>query len=289
MAAAEPEVLWHLQLEPMYMGVLGNDETVAATGSFVPGVFSRVGIEGDYDEDLAIRGELQRTLGNGWGFGVNGFWFAPEGTENAASNDPNVFFATKQGATLAQGGPATLNVKSELDVWSVDLYVMRTLVDNPNNNVHVLLGAKIAELEDHLTLRGDGSMGSSTVMAESDTNTMVGPFVGIAGDVLFGPHRIEGLLTQSALVGEAKYSSHQEIFGLFPFVDSFRGEKDTVVPMSEMRIKYLYDVSDNVSLGAGGYVGVWWDAPVAPITSFADTREATLTFLGAQLSAQMRW
>jgi hypothetical protein len=33
---------------------------------------------------------------------------------------------------------------------------------------------------------------------------MVGPFVGIIGDVRFGPHRIEGLLTQGALDGEAK-------------------------------------------------------------------------------------
>lgn len=316
-ATAAPINGWSLQVDPMYMEVFGNDiHAVDITGTTFgpPEQSSTEGVDLEMDGDFAIRGEI-RYMANQWGFGANGFWFNPDGDIDrvvtlGAFDEVDLTFPQDLlgGATLPlDGDQAVLRGDNDLEVWSADFYGIRTLAEKPASNIHMLAGLKIGGLE--TDFRGRGELGTTaagvftvtdraTSDAWSDTNTLVGPLIGVAADATYGRHRVKGLLQQSMLFGDVDLS-HRLVtdFGADGVTDEvaiFRKTEDVGIPVTELQVKYLYDVTPDVSLGFGGFGSVWWDAPVAPGTDlsasiFGQAHEETLVFLGAMGSIEARW
>jgi hypothetical protein len=93
----------------------------------------------------------------------------------------------------------------------------------------------------------------------------VGPTLGIAGDRRVDKHRLSGLFQQSMLYGQAELT-RSTVPGagteeLRSGVQSYIERRDVNVSVSELGIKYLYELSDNVAFGMGAMASVWWETP----------------------------
>jgi hypothetical protein len=71
-----------------------------------------------------------------------------------------------------------------------------------------------------------------------------------------------------------------------------------LIPITELKLKYLYDVTANLSLGVGVFASVWVDTPVPLVTptgfffaptSFSEPPEDTLGFLGGMTALNYRF
>ncbi|MDI6729915.1 MAG: hypothetical protein QMD44_13465, partial [Thermodesulfovibrionales bacterium] len=51
--------------------------------------------------------------------------------------------------------------------------------------------------------------------------------------------------------------------GKFPY-----SKKETyALPVTEAKLKFLYEFIKNISVGIGGFASIWWNAPLAPACS----------------------
>jgi hypothetical protein len=173
----------------------------------------------------------------------------------------------------------------------------------------MLAGLKIAGIDDEFSERAqEGTVAGgiftptriSTSRASSDSGTLVGPLVGVAGDASYDRHRVKGLLQQSMLFGEADADRRTEndnnangVLNAGDFVTTTTNSHDVGVPITEVGVKYLYDVTENIALGLGGFASVWWDAPTAPGVDDSlhgnDLNEQTLVFLGGMGTVEARF
>lgn len=310
--SAAPQDGWSIQIEPMYMGVFGNDENVASLfrseGAFGPGPIrdSTKTEELDFDEDFALRGEFQ-FLRNQWGIGVSAFWFdtdgdtsstADTGTSDGIQVDTFLSFLF----TTFPDGRLTLRTDSDLEVWSTDLYGIRTLAEKPDSHINMLFGLKLGDLENKTKNKlaegrviggtfNTGSTGREDY--DTDTDTLFGPLIGITGEARYGKHRFKGLFTQAFLFGDVdrkyRFNFDNNADGTIDEISTFDSDENIVIPVSELRIKYLYDLTDNVSLGIGTYVSAWWDAPVNPGVDTKAKNENNLVFLGGMATLDWRF
>lgn len=155
--------------------------------------------------------------------------------------------------------------------------------------------------------------GSATNSAKA--NFLVGPSFGLQGLGKFGNHRLEGFVSQSFLIGNVNHStssasltSNQIKTNYYyggtnysytynnNYINTYNNnnyrnlsDSDTVViPVTEFKIKYLYDITDNLSLGAGFFGSVWVDTPM--ISSGSNNRPTkTLFFYGGLASINFRY
>jgi hypothetical protein len=167
---------------------------------------------------------------------------------------------------------------------------------------------KIAGLDDEFSERAQqGTVAGGvftpnrviTSLSSADTDTLVGPLVGVSGDASFDQHRVKGLLQQSMLFGEADRTSRTEVdtapLGTVNQVLTFDSSHDVGVPVTEVGVKYLYDVTENIALGLGGFASVWWDVPTAgggtvPVDGLqTSSPEETLVFLGGMGTVEARF
>jgi len=311
---AAPVTGWSVQLDPMFMAVFGNDIGVAAVTRISPTQTSTEGVDMEMDPDFAIRGEVQY-MAHRWGFGASGFWFNPNGeVENTQDlGGSNVLSIASSNLVLnaAPGGPNRLrySANSELNVWSADFYGIRTLAETEESHVQMLFGVKIGDLSGEFSERGEqgtfaGGVFTPTAIhtnrANSNWDILVGPLVGVSGDARYDKHRLKGFLQQSLLLGEAAVSRREandtNADGVVDTTDTFDSTNNCGVPVTEFGFKYLYDVTENVALGLGGYASVWWDAPTAPGADFSASgfagnslNEQTLVFIGGSASVDVKF
>ena len=130
----------------------------------------------------------------------------------------------------------------------------------------------------------------------------MGPSVGVQGLGKYGNHRLEGFLSQSVLIGNVDYNtiaSRQYSYSYpsyyYPYTSSniyntnLSDSETIAIPVTEMKIKYLYDVTENLSLGLGFFGSLWVDTPTIPAAQFNDRQYKTLFFYGGLASINLRY
>ncbi|MBW2446389.1 MAG: hypothetical protein JRG83_10720 [Deltaproteobacteria bacterium] len=139
------------------------------------------------------------------------------------------------------------------------------------------------------------------------STALAGPYVAFSGDGQFGDFRVDALVSQAVLFGDVDYrvrtqSQFSTSTGFQPphISDTYsdrpldRKSRKAEVPVTELRLKVAYDVTDYLSIGAGGYAGVWWDVERPGLLTpgdgaNGDLDEETLVFLGIMATVDLRF
>jgi hypothetical protein len=199
--------------------------------------------------------------------------------------------------------PMDFEASGRLRTFSLDLFATNTLAGSGDNGIDLILGAKVAKVETNqaqgfqeraftFNFFGTGRHFNNNVSLNSVADadfTGVGPMVGFLGKTKWRRLRLEASTTESVVYGGTDQS------GLFTDVDNitiaqgpngpflpctpglllagcasvrsditFSTSEKTLVPVTEMRLKFLVDVSSSVSVGASGFGSFWSSTPVPP-------------------------
>ena len=311
----------------MWMDVYGADEhlgdiaTWRAERNVVTDTYTYEGtydpINLDMDSGLTLRGELTR-MEEQWGFGMSGWRFGTDDSKSGRVTSlgrvtPDIFSRTAvrmwdhtiepvTNELEASGlSPVDFWTENELDVWTTDIFGIRTLAEKPESYINFTFGLKLGSLDidqklgqkqhafvyDHPDL-DPGFHWDNRITLESksraDYGFMTGPAIGFQGKASLGKVRFEGFINQSVLFGEVDYSGlWTDINDIWvvtgpeggPFervrrVDyrdgsfPFSKSENVALPVTELKLKVAYDVRDDISIGVGGFCSIWWDAPLAP-------------------------
>ena len=137
-----------------------------------------------------------------------------------------------------------------------------------------------------------------------NSNFLVGPSIGFNGSGKYGNNRLEGMINQSVLIGNfsrknslvSQYWYSYSSFPInypssysYPSVSSFSDSETVAIPVTEMKIKYLYDVTENLSLGLGFFASLWVDTPTPPAVQATGQQYKTLVFYGGLGSINLRY
>jgi hypothetical protein len=292
----------------------------------------------DMEGDFTLRGQIEFAPSQ-WGVGLSGWWFDNDDSVgrdlNSGPTPPALPFPPPPTSTTTStsviyssnnfflvappsdsGSVLRTSAKGELEVWNVDVYGIRRLVEGQNIHVNITFGAKLGTIDKELsesatqtpaTTVFDGRVTSSfngRVTSSADTDVLAGPSIGIQAYARHGRHRFEGLLSQSVLIGDVdrEVVSETESFSSFSGFStsraSFSDSETELIPITELKLKYLYDVTANLSLGVGVFASVWVDTPVPSVTptgfffaptSFSEPPEDTLGFLGGMAALNYRF
>lgn len=296
---------WTLQLEPMYMEVYGHDQHVLTIhqvdlGS-TPQMDAKTAVTLDTDSGPAYRAEFQRAWGQ-WGLGVDFFWFTTsQGTADLTASgggplSPARFEIADQSYTST--GPSEVLFyrvleDTDLAVWTVDLYGLRTLAEKPESAIELQFGLRFGDFDnDYRAVVGIQDVAGTRVDASSNYDLMMGLVLGLTGEAHRGNQRIKGYIGQSVLFGSVELISLSRDFsGSFSetpaFVDEeiLRAQRDVAIPITELRLKWTYHLGDHVAVGLGAASSAWWDVAVPPgVIPIADGDEAlhenTIVFFG---------
>lgn len=312
-AAAAPAAAgdWTLNLVPLQMEISGHDPHVLT--------LHRLDVAGAVDDKRAValetdggpayRVEFQYHR-EAWSWGVDFFWFNTQQkvadlAVAAAGPGAPVEFEVADRTFTSTGPGETLfyRVLEDTDVaaWTVDFYALRTLAETDRSAVRLQLGVRNADFDnDYRAIVGvEGSRGLR-FDASSNYGRLVGPVVGLLGEVRAGRHRFEGYLGQSLIMGDAELTSFRREF-VGPFSDTdltvvgtevLRRDEEVAIPISEARLRWSFDVTRWLALGLGADTAVWWDVPVppgvAPIPGGDELlNENTLVFFGLAATAKL--
>ncbi len=285
-AAQARQGTWTVELDPIYMQAYGHDQHVLTIHEIdrhaTPQVDRKTAVSLDTDDSFAYRGEFQYARGQ-WRWGVDFLWFVTtqnaEGRTAAAGGGVDEVAFEVADRTFTSSNPSqrlfySLLEDTDLELWNLDLYGMRTLAETPGSAFRLQLGLRLGDFDnDYHAVVGIQDVAGARLDASSNYELMMGPLVGLAGDLHFGRSSLEGYLGQSVLFGTAEKltSSSREFAGPFgptpPFFaeEGIRREgRDVAIPISDLRIKWSYQISKRISLGAGAISSVWWDVPVPP-------------------------
>ena len=300
---------WSFDLQGIFMDAYGHDQHVLTVRELDPGsappLESATAVKLDTQSGLAYRGELQYRDGP-WGFGLDFFWFStsqdvPDRTTAAAGPLSPVAFEIADQA-FGSTGPGQvlfydLLEDTDLAVWTVDLYALRTLAESPASALRLQLGLRIADFDnDYRAVVGLVDVRGTRLDASSNYGMMLGPIVGLAGEIDVGKSTFEAYLGQSVLLGSAELSSmSRQFFGPFGETPAFfaqelfRADEDVAIPVSEVRLAWRYQATRHLSFGVGADASAWLDVPVPPgvIPGFRGDRvlhENTIVFYGLGLA-----
>ena len=273
-----------------------------------------------------FRGQLEY-MPEDWGAGISGWWFDTSGSLSQNYPSPptsgfnsieyrsNALSQSIQGST--SGSVLKTSANSTLGVWNLDAYGMTALGKFDSSRINMTFGVKFGGLTNNsaetynatpatnvssYSTYTTSSAGIGTTSANA--NFLVGPAIGFQGMGKSGNHRLEGFLNQSVLIGNVsrKNSSLEQIsyqFSLktpyysynsqysFPYSTQFSNSETVAIPVTEMKIKYLYDVTENLSLGLGMFASVWVNTPTYSATQNNNTK--TLVFYGGLASVGLKY
>jgi hypothetical protein len=313
-AARAEDGEWSLLLEPMYLEAYGNDQHVLTiheiNAGSAPPVTGKTPVALETESGLAYRFELQYTRKN-WGVGLDFFWFdASQGRPSrtvaaGAPIDEIVFETSNRSFTSDEPNEALFfRVLEDTDIatWTVDLYAIKSLVETSSGGLQLQFGLRNADFDnDYHSAVGIENVAGSLFDASSNYGRMIGPLVGLIGDVHFGKHSIRGYFGQSVVLGSAELLVNMTSDFVGPFSDAptivseefFGKDEDVVIPITEFRINWLYPISRRVSLGVSANTSVWWDLPVPPgvMPSGGGDQvfhENTLVYFGLALAVKLR-
>ncbi len=216
------------------------------------------------------------------------------------------------------GSVLKTSANSTLSVWSLDAYGMTSLGNFESSRINMTFGVKFGGLTNSSSetynatpatnvsygYYTDTTSSSGIGTTSANANFLVGPAIGFQGMGKFGNHRLEGFLNQSVLIGNVsrksaslyqvsdQYSSNYAYYSYsyqysYPYSAQFSNSETKAIPVTEMKIKYMYDVTENLSLGLGVFASVWVDAPTYSATQSNDTK--TLVFYGGLASVGLKY
>lgn len=208
---------------------------------------------------------------------------------------PRYVFSTPAGRSIAIARDALTRV------WSSDLTAHRTLLHDERGQLQVVAGLKLGGYEEGagaapLSAGGfESSLANTALLPAMGSGTLVGPTLGIAGDRQMDRHRFTGVFQQSVLYGQAELTR-----GLVPGtgteelrsgVESFIERRDVNVPVSELGVKYVYELTEGVAFGMGAMASVWWDAPGSRLDGHGRVvpGDDTLIYLGGMGTLEMQF
>jgi len=269
---------WILRAEPRYVEVYGHDQHAltlrSRDTSAVPAVESASGIDVENPPSPNLAVSIQRMEeGSGWGFDLFYFGVTADGinrTDAGSATVEVVYEASDQ--VYSSTAPTdvvyyTLRGDNRLEMWTGDLYYLRTL----SPGLDLQLGIRFGDFDNdyHAVIGVQGSQGTF-LDAVSNYPRMMGPLVGLSGTLAQGRHRIEGYLGQSVIVGRASlnYTAlHFTGTPSSPTIDDQRRFSDFVqvaIPISELRLRYSFQLTGHLGLGIGLGTSAWWDVPTPP-------------------------
>ncbi len=311
--AAETE--WSLLLEPMYMDAFGNDQHVLTVDEIdldsTPALSTRNPVALDNEAGIGYRFELRYVRWD-WTLGLDFFWFSasqgrPSRTAAAPAAGPIdeiVFEAADRTVTSDDPGETLLfEVLEDTDIaaWTVDLYAMKPLVETADSGLQLQLGLRNADFDnDYHAVLAIQNVSGSLFDASSNYGRMIGPLIGLAGQVQLGQSALRGYIGQSVVFGSAALNHMTRDFigpvSMTPTVvaqETFGKDQDVAIPITEFRVNWLYPVSQRVSVGLSANTSVWWDVPVPPGVipiSQGDQvfHENTILYFGLALAVKLR-
>ena len=308
---------WTLSLQPLYLTISGHDPHVLTVHEIdrggAPPQSEKRAVLLETENGPAYRGEIEYDTGR-WAWGLDFFWFSA--TQNApvlssaagGAVDELVFEVADRSFTSTGPGQVLFYRRLEdtdVALWTADLRATRTLAETANTSVGLTLGLRVGDFDnDYRAVVGVEGEGGRRLDASSNYGRMTGPLVGLTGAVTFGRNTIEGHLAQSALFGEVELTNRAREFAgapaeaeegfAFTGVEIFRADQDVTVPITEARIRWTYQATEHLALGAGIDTAAWWDVPVPPGVAPTDDgletlHENTLVFAGALAIVEWRF
>jgi hypothetical protein len=304
---------WTLLLEPMYMDAFGHDRPVLsvreldldampATDTLTPVALDT---EGTFTNRFTLR--YSRATWEDWTLGLDLIFFgASQGRPSraaaaAGSVDEVVFEMTDRSFVSSDPGEtAFFEVlgDTDLEVWTQDVYGIKTLAGTPERRLRLLLGLRNADFDnDYHGIAGIDGVNGSLVDASSNYDRMLGPLVGLIGDIELGNSTLTAYLGQSVVFGSADLGRVVSDFVGPPSdsptldaVNSFERTQDVSIPITELRLTWLHPVGRRLSLGVTANVSVWSDVPVPPAIVPGATAgsfdESTIVFSGIGAALQ---
>ena len=306
------ESRWSLRLEPMVVAAHGHDQHVLTVHEIdldPPTRDTATAVTLDTESGLAYRFEVRYDRGE-WGLGLDFFWFdttqgRPSRRASAGGTgglEEVVFEAADRAYSSAGPGEVLFfNVLEDTDIatWTVDLYGTKGLIEG-SRSLELQFGLRNADFDNdyHAAVGIDGVAGS-LIDASSNYGRMMGPLIGLSGEVPLGKSTLRVHLGQSVVLGSAELSRTIADFD-GPLVDppsilaeeSFHDDQDVAIPITELRIGWLYPVTRRISLGAAANVSTWWDVPVPPgVVPFAGDKfhENTISYVGVGVAAKFEF
>ena len=189
--------------------------------------------------------------------------------------------------------PVDYWAEDSLQVRTYDLFLGRTLAEKKDSFANFTLGAKFGSLKTRENLGQeqraflydyDGYTFDNHIRLESTAETnldsMIGPVLGFQGEAKRGKFGIEGFVNHAVLFGKAEHTGLWEDIDDILWIDpvtgetiyhdvytgefSFSKDEGVALPVTELKLKVTYHITDTISICLGGFYSIWWDAPVAP-------------------------
>ena len=272
---------------------------------------------------------------NQWGLGGSIWWYNTDSTRTGIittpPRDPGLHTEYKNGLHLWDAtfwplqtdletsgySPINYNLKNNLNTHFIDLFGLRTLTSNADNQLEMIFGIKLGSMKNQRNenmntksrIYYSSYYRDANVSGENNSATelsfITGPFIGFQGHASYKRIHIEGSISQAIVRSKAKYSAALHYTEDIKYVDpsfpykSHYGQdivlsrNDTAVfPMTELKLRFGVNLLRNLSVGLGGFYSVWWNAPVASMQSYPEdiwnnlsiiSQERTLSFFGTSL------
>jgi hypothetical protein len=198
--------------------------------------------------------------------------------------------------------PLDYQVSGRLRTYTVDGFALASLVSNDTIRLELILGGKLARVrsgqDQDLKLRAfilnafrpQHLNNDIELSSTAEANfTGLGPMIGWAARATWRRLRFDASVTESAIYASAKQT------GLFSDVDNIRVaqsptgpfatcptalaalgcfsvrsdwnfEKSTksVIPVTDLQLRFLVDVARNVAVGASSFTSIWTNVPAPP-------------------------
>ena len=317
-AAASPAFAqgdrWSIDVEAVSLDAGGNDRlvladrTAAASGSATETTHTL-----DAGSALGYRAELHRAGGR-WRFGVDFLIYRTDQevdpvTGAAGGGAAQRIFVVGGGQVVSDNPGERLYYQrledTTIELWSADFVASRAIAGRGGNELRVGLGLRAADFDnDYRAVAGIEGVSGLRLDAASNYDRMHGPLVALSGALERGRNRFEGYLAQAVVFGDVQLSSGLREFSGPPTLDvdadfpAIRGERfnqveSVTIPMTELRLKWRFRLTDHIALGAGGFFAAWTDLAVPPGVEAGSTLdtldENTLELYGASAGVTVRF
>ena len=289
-AIAAEDGEWTLLLEPMYMDATGNDRQVLSVRQIdldaTPSMDTVSPVALDTEGKLTNRFTIQysRASWDDWTLGFDVIFFgSAQGrpSHTAAADGPSgpidqVVFEVADRSFASNDADELLSFKvltdTDIAAWTADVYAIKTLAGTPERQLGLLLGLRNADFDnDYHGIAGIDGVNGTLIDASSNYDRMLGPLVGVIGEIQLGKNTLTGYIGHSVVFGSTNLSRTVSDFtgpASEPLTivaqESFRRIQDVSIPITEFRITWLHPISRRLSLGLTANSSIWSDVPVPP-------------------------
>jgi hypothetical protein len=274
---------WTFQFEPMYMNAYGHDQHVLTVHEIELGPPQRdakKAVNLDVNSNIAYRIETQKNTREQWGWGIDFLIFYTSQDSGKRStpvpSGTTVVFEVADLEFRSSDPTEVLYYKvltdTDLEIWTLDFYKTLALSNKSESGIRLQFGLRLGDFDNNYNARlGIQNVGGVELSTASNYGLMMGPLIGLAGDVHLGRNFIEVYIGQSVLIGTAQLSSASREFtgpsstpSIFAEEKFEKNHQNVAIPITEFRIKWTYKVRKNLAIGVGANTSTWQDVLVPP-------------------------